>query len=118
MLDNEARLQEEIARLTQQRDEERAEVKRLKAIYAELLAQGHRTMLDYLQVEKRLTTLAEILTDPVNQLEQTPGGYYIYRFDLATMHHIADAIGVPKSEPVAMMATYTLEELPQLIRPD
>lgn len=35
MLDKEARLEEEIARLTQQRDEERAEVERLKAVYAE-----------------------------------------------------------------------------------
>lgn len=65
-----------------------------------------------------LDTLKEILTDPVNQLEQTKGGYYIYRFDLETMHRIADAIGVPKSEPADVFACYTPSELGQLIQPD
>jgi hypothetical protein len=58
------------------------------------------------------------LTDPVNQLEQTKGGYYIYRFDLETMHEIADALGIEKAAPEPFMATYTLDELPRLIRPD
>jgi hypothetical protein len=66
--------------------------------------------------EERLAVLHEILTDPVNQLEQTKGGYYIYRFNLETMHRIADAIGLPRTEPVPMMACYLPEELGRLIR--
>lgn len=66
------------------------------------------------QLEVRLSALKEILTDPVNQLEQTKGGYYIYRFDLETMHRIADAIGLPKAGEV--LASYTPQELTKLIR--
>jgi len=66
-------MQEDIARLTQQYDEERAE---------------------RLALAGRLEALRAILTDPVNQLEQTKAGYYIYRFDHETMHEIADAIGL------------------------
>lgn len=65
---------------------------------------------------KRLGELHEILTDPVNQLERTKGGYYIYRFDVETMRRIADAIGIEPSKPVDMFAYYTPEELTQRIK--
>lgn len=68
------------------------------------------------ELQRRLDILKEILTDPVNQLEQTKGGYYIYRFDLETMHRIADAIGIGQAPSVPFMATYTLEELVHLIK--
>lgn len=67
-------------------------------------------------LDQALETLCEILTDPVNQLEQTPGGYYIYRFDLETMHRIADALGVPKAGTIDLMPCYTPEELGRLIK--
>ena len=59
--------------------------------------------------EERLAILHEILTDPCNQLEQTRAGYYIYRFNLETMHRIADAIGI---EPAPeLFVCYRPEEL-------
>lgn len=64
-----------------------------------------------------LETLKAILTDPANQVEVS-GGYYIYRFDLEMMRRIADAIGIPRGEPVEAVNCYTLAELPGLIRPD
>lgn len=70
------------------------------------------------ELRGRLAALHAILTDPVNQLEQTKAGYYIYRFNLETMHQIADAIGLPKAEPEPFMVFYALSELPHLIRPD
>lgn len=70
------------------------------------------------ELKIRLETLKTILTDPVNQLEVTKGGYYIYRFDLETMHRIADAIGIPRGDPVDVFNCYTLAELPGLIKPD
>lgn len=70
------------------------------------------------ELKVRLEVLKEILTDPVNQLEQTKGGHYIYRFDLETMRRIADAIGILRGDPVDMLNCYTLEELPRLIKPD
>ena len=65
---------------------------------------------------ERLDTLHTILSDPVNQLEQTKTGYYIYRFNLEAMHRIADALGIERLDPV--MTCYTLAELTQLIQPD
>ena len=66
--------------------------------------------------EERLAILHEILTDPCNQLEQTKGGYYIYRFDLETMRRIAVAIGI---EPAPeLFVCYRPEELGRLVRPD
>ncbi len=68
-------------------------------------------------LEKQASELKEILTDPVNQLEVTKGGYYIYRFDLETMHRIADALGVERNENPPAIASYTPFELTQLIKP-
>lgn len=68
--------------------------------------------------EERAAALRSILTDPVNQLEVTKGGYYIYRFDLETMHRIADALVVeikPNNHPLSVLASYTPEELTRLI---
>lgn len=65
------------------------------------------------QAEAEIAVLKEILTDPMNQLEQT-SGHYTYRFDLETMHRIADAIGLPKAGDV--LASYTPQELTKLIR--
>jgi hypothetical protein len=64
--------------------------------------------------EKRLAVLHEILTDPANQVEQTADYHYIYRFDLGTMHRIADALGLPRTEPV--LTSYRPEELGRLFR--
>jgi len=66
--------------------------------------------------EERLAVLDDILTDPVNQLEVTKGGYFIYRFDLETMHRIADALGVPSAQPIPFANCYTLQELTQFIK--
>lgn len=63
-----------------------------------------------------LAALNEILTDPVNQLEQTKGGYYIYRFDLETMHRIADALGIESAPTQPTLSYYTPNELTKLIR--
>lgn len=67
--------------------------------------------------QERLASLRSILTDPVNQLEVTKGGYYIYRFDLETMHRIADAVGIPKAEEAPTLHSYTPDELARLILP-
>lgn len=71
--------------------------------------------------EECLAVLREILTDIVNQLEVTPRGYYIYRFDLKTMHRIADAIGIAPSDGIVVgpvLAAYQIDELGNLIRPE
>lgn len=96
MQDRESRLEADVARLTQQRDDERAEKQELTT---------------------RLNTLREILTDPQNQLERTAIGY-IYRLDLETMHRVADALGFVRVMPQPALAFCILEELPLLIRPD
>lgn len=69
------------------------------------------------ELQIRLETLKAILTNPVNQIEVSADGHYIYSFDLETMHRIADAIGIPRGDPVETFNCYTLEELPGLIKP-
>jgi hypothetical protein len=51
--------------------------------------------------EERLNILREILTNQVNQLEETKGGYY-YRFDRKTMERIADVL-TPENAIIAKL---------------
>jgi hypothetical protein len=68
-------------------------------------------------LEKRLAELREMLTDIQYQLEQTKGGYYIYRFNIEAMHRMADALGIEgKVDTAPTLAFYTPEELTRLIK--
>ena len=57
-------------------------------------------------LDKRLTELREMMSDIQYQLEQTKGGYYIYRFDLEAMHRMADALGIAAANEQTLIAAF------------